>query len=193
MEGFMEFNLSKTQQKFCIGFSFVMLVGTGLYWYRQQSSEDSEQALAISPDREAIVRPVQSHGIKVHIGGAVLYPGVYEVSPNQRVMDVLTLAGGLTAGAKLDGVNLAQKLKDGQRIVVPFLPDKKRETHAGQIDLNSASVEQIKEIPGVGPALAKRIVEARQKWGGFRTWEDIKKIKGLGGKKGDEIKPYVTL
>ena len=197
--------LSKTQQKILSICLAVMVTGILVGWVRQAwqepAVEKDENLVTNSPAAPSRI-PFHPQKIWVQIGGAVFRPGVYEVTSNQRVLDLLPLAGGVRPQAKLDGINLAQRIKDGQRVVVPFLPVPKSgpksrgafvENAASSVDLNSAGLEQLATLPGIGPALAKRIVVYRSKMGGFRSVEDLKNIKGLGGSKFERIKANLHL
>lgn len=156
-----------------------------------------------SPTENLTTSPLTT--ITVHIAGAVYRPGVYEVTGNQRVMDILKLAGGPRPEADLDGVNLAAKVKDGQKIKVPEIkrvpsPKGSAPTISEQkvpqqstpypLSLRTASAEELTTLPGVGPALAQRIITFRESHPGASNTE-FSHIKGLGEKKWNKIKPYI--
>lgn len=145
-------------------------------------------------------RPAEK--VVVHVGGAVARPGVYEMPKGARVNDAVALAGGAQAEADLDAVNLASRLSDGQRIYIPkkgqpapaVVGD---EFGAGQadspLDLNSATVEELDKLPGVGKVLAKRIVDYRASHGGFRSVEELQRVDGIGSRKFQELKDKVRV
>jgi competence protein ComEA len=139
-------------------------------------------------------------GAIVDVAGAVHHPGVYRLSAGARVDDALRRAGGPTAHADLDPVNLAAPVADGQQIVVP------RHGHgavavapagaasapgapptptapAAPIDLNSATAEQLDTLDGVGPATAQKILEYRTQHGRFHSVEELLQVSGIGPKK----------
>ncbi|MDR7433778.1 MAG: helix-hairpin-helix domain-containing protein [Armatimonadota bacterium] len=135
--------------------------------------------------------------IAVHISGAVRFPGLYRLRVGSRVGDILTKAGGPTEEADLRGLNLAMPLRDGDRVVVPpRLPRSKGAqpgAREGVIDLNKASVAELEALPGIGPVLARRIVEYRSKAGPFRRVEELLKVRGVGPKLVAKLRPYVTV
>lgn len=132
--------------------------------------------------------------IAVHISGAVRVPGLYRLRVGSRVGDALVKAGGPTEEADLRGLNLAFPLRDGDRVVVPHrAPQSAGRQAGGVIDLNRASAVELESLPGIGPALAKRIVEYRAREGPFRQVEDLLKVKGVGPKLLARIRPYLTV
>ncbi len=143
--------------------------------------------------------------IAVHVAGAVTKPGLYFLHPGSRVQDAINAAGGLAPDADTDAVNLAAVLADGMRIYVPrrstATPPRPlistgmppSTTPLASIDLNSADAQQLQSLPGIGPKLAQRIVEYRQKHGAFHQIDDLLKVKGIGESLLEKIKPYLTI
>lgn len=136
--------------------------------------------------------------ITIHIAGAVSNPGVYQVTPNQRVLEVLPVAGTLLVGANLDKINLATRIKDGQRILIPLHKRSKpssvqKQSHTPKISLNLGTALQLSQIKGLGKKKAESIVEFRVIHGKYKTLEDVKKVKGIGVKLFKKIKPFLTL
>jgi competence protein ComEA len=125
--------------------------------------------------------------IYVHVAGAVRRPGVYRLSPAARVAMAIRRAGGGTRKARLDGVNLAARVQDGQQVVVPGAgpgPGGGGPGGAGgKPSLGNATVEQLDGLDGIGPTLAKRIVEYRKAHGGFRSIDDLREVEGIGEKR----------
>jgi competence protein ComEA len=163
----------------------VVLAGTVYVMRRPEPA-----AIAITT---ATPRPTPSAVlVVVDIRGAVIKPGVYSLSAGSRLQEALTLAGGTVADADLRGLNLARKLVDGEQIYVPVQGEgtgafptvsASRVPAAvpqGKININAATVEQLDTLPGIGPALAQRIVEYRTVNGPFTTLEDLKKVRGIG-------------
>lgn len=128
--------------------------------------------------------------VVVHVAGAVLQPGVYELSANSRVESAIAAAGGAGAAANLDALNLAAVVADGSRIYVPEagevpppVPDApvgETEVPAGPIDVNQATSEQLESLPGVGPATATAIVTERERNGPFVSVDDLERVPGIG-------------
>lgn len=160
--------------------------------------------------------------VKVHVAGAVRNPGVYELSPTQRVVDAVNAAGGATASADLESINLAQTIVDTEQIYVPVrarravtVPRRpeprlqpKRTTTVpaspvvtpapgttvpAKVNINTATAAQLDELPGVGPATAKRIIAWRQSKGPFARVDDLLNVPGIGPSKLDAMRPMVSV
>lgn len=142
--------------------------------------------------------------IFVHVGGEVATPGLYELANGSRVNDAVEAAGGTKGKADLDGLNLAARVKDGDKVLVP-----KRAAPAapggaapsggsqaqpgGLVNLNAATAADLETLPGIGPALAERIIAYRTEHGGFRRVEDLLEVAGIGPKKFEDLKDQVTV
>lgn len=144
--------------------------------------------------------------VVVHIVGAVARPGVYALREGQRVADAVAAAGGPAGDARLDLINLAARLEDGQKIYVPSEKDARSGSgppfwEAGgavpgtpaKVSLNRAGVAELDTLPGIGPALAQRIVDYRRAHGPFRRIEDLQQVPGIGPAKFQEIRDRLTL
>lgn len=155
-----------------------------------------------SPDTStdgADVQPV------VAAAGAVVSPGLYRLAVGARVADVLNAAGGPTPDADVDQLNLAMKVSDGDRVYVP----RKGEAPppvvgvgggatAGAasdapVNLNTATVEQLDALPGVGPATAQAIIDYRKQHGRFRSVQDLLEVEGIGPAKLEKLRPRVKV
>ncbi|MEX2538265.1 MAG: ComEA family DNA-binding protein [Actinomycetota bacterium] len=138
--------------------------------------------------------------VYVHVAGAVGRPGLYEVPEGARVDDAVRKAGGPTDTADLDALNLAAKVKDGDKVLVPGTQaDSSGGTGADGpggstlINLNTASAADLDTLPGIGPALAERIISYREEHGGFRTVDELLDVPGIGPTKLDEIRDLATV
>ncbi|MEW9873830.1 ComEA family DNA-binding protein [Arthrobacter sp. HS15c] len=147
----------------------------------------------------------------LHVAGAVARPGVVELAPGSRVHDAIAAAGGGTAAADLDRLNLAAVVVDGQKIYVPRqgepLPADSGEPAAGEagaggagppaaagkINLNSAGIEELGTLPKVGPVLAQRIVDWRKEHGLFTSVEELDAVDGVGPKMLETLLPLVSV
>ena len=145
--------------------------------------------------------------ITVYVTGAINKPGVVTVKEGARTADAVNACGGLLPTADAEKVNMAQVLKDGQQVRVPekqagssALPANTGKASSavktkadGPININTASAEEFDALPGIGPAMAKRIIEYRETEGAFTAIEDIKKVKGIGEAKFEKMKDKICL
>ena len=140
----------------------------------------------------------------VHVGGAVVHPGVQELEEGSRVQDAVEAAGGFADGAARDALNLARVLQDGEQVVVPTEEEltasvsPSAEVSAapaarGRINNNTATAEELDALPGIGPATAEKIVADREANGPFSTIEDLKRVSGIGDKKYTELADSVCV
>lgn len=146
----------------------------------------------------------KNNEIVVYISGAVNKPGVFRLAHSARVIDLVTMAGGLAPEADVTKTNMAQLLKDGMHINVVAkvlavqsggsLPmnTTKIQGHT-MVNINTADKSELDTLPGVGPALAEKIIEYRQSNGGFSDLEGLKKVPGLSGSKFEKLKEKITL
>ncbi|MHB8512150.1 MAG: helix-hairpin-helix domain-containing protein [Actinomycetota bacterium] len=167
-------------------------------------------SLTAAPSVDPSIAP--SGKIFVQVAGAVLHPGVYQFDAGARVIDALQAAGGPTKNGDPNSINLARVLVDGERIYVPRIGEqpslepqapptdssssgsKKGKAGPGtKVNINTASVNELETLPGIGPSLAQRIVDYRTQHGPFQTIDDLKKVHGIGPKKFDSLKDYITV
>ena len=133
----------------------------------------------------------------VHVVGAVRRPGLFTLKESARVADALARAGGPTRKADLSAVNLAAPLADGQQVVVPVrAPPGTASTGAaptgGKVSLANATIEQLDELPGIGPVTAQKIVDWRTTHGPFRSVEDLDDVPGIGPARIEQLRDLVT-
>jgi competence protein ComEA len=141
---------------------------------------------------------VQDEGggrVTVDVAGAVKQPGVYRLAAGARVEDALQRAGGATRRADLSQVNRAAKLEDGRQVLVPIRMPAAAGAPAGAtgttpggvpappINLNTATLEQLDTLDGVGPATAQKILDYRQAHGGFGSVDELDQVPGIGEKR----------
>ena len=142
--------------------------------------------------------------ITVYVTGAVNKPGMVTVKEGARVGDAINTCGGLLPTADQEHINMAQVLKDGEQVKVPerqaSLPKEKDQKAgkrggeaSGLININTADEKELDSLPGIGPAMAKRIIEYRETEGNFQRIEDLKKIKGIGEAKFAKIRDKICL
>jgi competence protein ComEA len=119
----------------------------------------------------------------VHVVGEVLSPGMYQLPIGARLVDAVFAAGGLTEDADNASVNLARELTDGEQIIVFSISqggEAAGTTSSGLVSLNRAGDKELEELPGIGPALAGRIIAWREANGGFKSVQDLLKVSGIG-------------
>lgn len=135
--------------------------------------------------------------IVIHMGGCVIRPGVYEMPEGSRVSDCVSAAGGLTEDANPDGVNLARIVRDGEHIVIPALGSQGNgevdDEVAHLVSINTASIEELKMLDGIGDVLAKRIITYRERIGGFTSTRQLMEVRGIGEKTFEAIEDAICL
>jgi competence protein ComEA len=144
------------------------------------------------------VRPV----LVVHVVGEVRRPGLYRLRDGARIADAIHRAGGAARGADLAGVNLAAPLVDGIQILVPSraAPGTAGTGEApngegavgGTLSLSSATVQELDELPGVGPITAQKIVDYRAEHGPFASVDDLDAVPGIGPTRIEQLRDLVT-
>ena len=153
--------------------------------------------------------PTEEREIVVYVAGAVNRPGVVQLAEGARAKDAVDACGGFLPTADTNGVNLAQKLKDGMQVTVPEKAPMAAEGRAaqgaptasgaarplpeGMVNINTADEKELDKLPGIGPAMAKRIVEYRTENGAFQAPEEIKRVKGIGDAKYEKMKDKIAL
>ena len=176
-----------------IGGILLILVGVGgLFSKKEESVEETEVVVTTVLAEKTEVSTTQETVIFVDIKGAVKNPGVYQMKVGDRVKDAIDAAGGLTEEADSQKVNLAKRLEDQMAIVVPKVGEeaeeipagetRKEATKEGKVNINTATVEELKTLKGVGENKAEAIIEYRTKNGSFQTKEDLMKVRGIGKK-----------
>ena len=176
-----------------IGGILLILVGVGgLFSKKEESVEETTVVETTVLAEKTEVSTTQETVIFVDIKGEVKNPGVYQMKVGDRVKDALEAAGGLTEEADSQKVNLAKRLEDQMVIVVPKVGEeaeeipagetRKEATKDGKVNINTATVEELKTLKGVGEKKAKAIIEYRKKNGSFQTKEDLMKVRGIGKK-----------
>ncbi len=143
--------------------------------------------------------PADPPGVRVSVQGAVRAPGLYKLAPGSIVQDAVSAAGGFLPNADSNRLNLAAPLTDGQALIIPLeiptpLPGTPPpvSTPAGKkINLNTATLEELDSLPGIGPVLAQRIIEYRQTIGPFQSVDDLLHVKGIGSALLEKIRDLV--
>ena len=178
----------------------VLLAAVGGTYYGLYSEEQSVALDAAVPDNTNPAKPE----ITIYVTGAVNKPGLVKVPEGARAAEAVNACGGLLPIADSEKINMAQSLKDGQQLRVPERnaagkPDsakaeKSKGADSGEkVNINTADEKTLDTLPGVGPAMAKRIIEYRETEGAFQSIEDIKKIRGIGEAKFAKMKDKICI
>jgi competence protein ComEA len=172
-----------------------VIVATIVFWLVAEIDRRSAPTIEISAPRN-------NEPIVVEVAGAVATPGVYELRSGDRVVDLIESAGGLLPVADTAGLNQAALLIDGERVTVLF--EDASESAAGQgvvaspsmvplLNLNTATVADLDELPGIGDVRANAIVAYRNQHGPFRSIEELLFVDGISENLLEEIRPYLTI
>lgn len=180
----------------------------GVEVVREEGTAAPASGGSAEPGVEGVARGDEAAGegegvVVVHVDGAVGAPGVYALGGEPRVNDAIVAAGGLAEGANTSGINLAARLSDGEKVHVPLVgevPQAGAEPASGEpggsdgpVNLNTATVEELDELPGVGEATALAIVEDRERNGPFSSPEDLMRVSGIGEKKFEKLEGLVCV
>jgi competence protein ComEA len=161
--------------------------------------------VARNPSGEAVIlRPAPTEKpVVVYITGAVPRPGVYALPKNARVQDAISAAGGFLAEAEKSQINLAALLEDGEKLDIPYIEGgipvlgtpvpEVVTTTTELINLNTASIEELDTLPGIGPSLAERIIEYREQNGPFINPEDVINVPGIGAGNFERFRDLITV
>ena len=187
----------------------IILVGRGMMASSMKEKVMVTNAVNISRVEETTT--IMPQNCYVDIKGEVLRPGVYEFSCVSRIQDVLKKAGGFTEEADETKINLAQKITDQMQIIVPNLHSKQEggvtegnsekgnlsnttlsNSKQGTVNINTATLEELQTIKGIGKKKAEAILQYRKEHGPFRTKEDLLQVKGIGKKALEAIESQVT-
>jgi comE operon protein 1 len=187
----------------------IILVGRGM-----MASPTKEKVMvtnAVNTTRVEEATTMMPQNCYVDIKGEVLHPGVYEFSCESRIQEVIKKAGGFTEEADETKINLAQKISDQMQIIVPNLHSKQEggvtegnsekgnlsnttlsNSKQGTVNINTATLEELQTIKGIGKKKAEAILQYRKEHGAFRTKEDLLQVKGIGKKALEAIESQVN-
>lgn len=145
---------------------------------------------------------VEQDLITVDVKGAVKSPGIYDLPVGSRINDAVQKAGGLTDNADSKSINLAQRISDEALVYVPTKEEAtSQEAHSNasntkdnkKVNLNKASLEELKQVKGLGAKRAQDIIDHRESNGKFKSVDELKKVSGIGAKTIEKLKEYVTV
>lgn len=185
------------------------------YFFSREESASTVELIEpiVEAPVEGIIEPPEMPAILpvlVDVKGAVLYPGVYELTEQDRIIDAITMAGGYADGAEPKLINHAQKLQDEMVIYIPRKGEQLEEdipqliqvagtnggggtSKDGKINLNQANETELTTLPGIGPAKATAIIGYRTETGRFQTIDDLKNVSGIGDKTFEQLRDLIDV
>ena len=211
------YNLNARQKKIVAIIGIIVLVLIILYFYNSRIETPKLEDDIILEENQVnsniSSKTEEKDLIIIHITGAVKMPGIVKLEEGARIEDAINKAGGLTENADISKVNLAYVLEDGVKIKIPsnsdigdleenviyngsgenIIEDFKNSSDITLLNINKATEQELQNLPGIGPSLATRIIEYRNKNGRFSTVEDIKNVNGIGESKFEIIKENICV
>lgn len=202
------------KQKIAVLVVVALILFGGGYKYFQMQRSQLAPAKVLEQASDGLIAATDPVGkpkeVVVHVAGAVIRPGVYHLPEGSRVVDAVE-AAGLAGDARLDLINLAAPLMDGQKVPVPGEQDTGLQAAAltggtalstgasgmfgvpTTVNINTADQVQLETLPGIGPSLAGRIIQYRETNGPYRSPEDIKNVSGIGDKRYEQLKSLISV
>lgn len=203
---------SKKEKFLFITLSVVIAVGIGFRVYQGwiapagkeieiiTSDQTADYKITTETDGEKVpIKQEDEQKIVIHVAGAVNNPGVYTLKENCRVFEAVEAAGGFSEDARVEAINLASRLYDGQKVYVPREGDEYSpalfygDDSPAKINLNTADQNELEKLPGIGPAKARAIIQDRQRNGPFKSIEDITRVSGIGDKTLENLRDLITI
>ena len=191
------------------------------YYSDTEKSNGQDSASINTADSSPAITSISIPVIKVYICGHIKTPGVYDIGNGARLVDLVSLAGGATEDACLEAINLAQILADSQKFYIPSLDEIKNgipsfvnewedassnsndssstdmanpESFQNKvININFASLSELVQLPGIGNVIAQNIIDYRNKYGQFKSKEELINVKGIGEKKFEKIRDLISV
>lgn len=167
---------------------------------KMSTNKKSKKNNKQSKNADGEIDASDENSMYIDIEGAVINPGVYRIKEGDRIFHAIAKAGGLKDTADIKSINKAEVLSDGQKIYIYELGE---EGHSGdstsdensgdKVNINSADVNKLQEIEGIGPSMANRIIEYRKTNGRFKKLDDLKNVSGIGEKRFESMKNSITI
>lgn len=187
--------------------ALAVLAIVGLIVFTALKTSPPQEAPVAEPGVEAtaVAHETPAGDVTVHVAGEVKKPGVFTLPAGSRITDAVQAAGGFTNDADASALNLAQPLGDGEQVKVPRVgqePETPQDTESGatdgagsggKINLNTASEQELQDLPGVGPATSAAIVQHREENGRFESVEQLDDVPGIGPAILERLTPLVTV
>ena len=199
---------NKFKSAIAFGGFIIFVIVMGIFSSDEDEMILQETEIETNSSTSQIIESGEEEKIFVYAIGAVNKPGVIEVSVDSRLYEVIELAGGLAENADQTAINLAKTVVDEEKIIIPYKEEsstKKEnqkinqlftETHSnnfGKININTAGVEELQMLSGIGKSTAEKIVNYRNENGKFEKIEDIKNVSGIGDSKFNSIKDKIVI
>lgn len=216
-------NFKKTQSFILIAIITLAVLGCAIFYFRStenkievETADESNSPSNVDTEKDSATvstnkEQVESEAVTVyvHVAGQVKNPGVYELKNGLRVIDAVNMAGGPLQEADLDSLNLAEKLHDEEKIYVPKkgeIPPATVNTYNtqsattqsqtqnnGKVNINTAGLEELKTLPGIGDVLAGNIIDYRNANGPFKSIDEIVNVPKIGPKTFENLKDKITI
>ena len=170
-------------------------------WMAVAACQQTAPIIVVPPPTAAPTAPPTLAPVRVYVSGAVVMPGVYTLPPKSLVNDAVQAAGGATAEADLEKINLAQEVRDQQQIHVPRKGEAAPQQPAPgpgspaakKININTATLTDLDTLPKIGSVTAQQIIDFRTKNGPFKKIEDLKNVSGIGDATFEGLKDLITV
>ena len=200
-------NITNKQKLFLIAMCCVAVIVVVIYIFTKDDNIEYSDYENIYETNEETTNIVEEN-IIVHVAGQVENEGVVELNQNARVIDAIDASGGLTSEANTSSINLAQVVKDGQKIYIPSDEEIESENNFSEsgdtsiinenkgsdlININTATQTELETLSGIGPSTALKIINYRTENGDFKNIEDIKNVPGIGDAKFNSIKDFICI
>lgn len=181
----------------------VLILGLGGYWWVNRvpvvKNDIKTEIRAPKKVSEKKTSAPKNKLVAVDIQGAVKKPGVYQLKENSLVQAAIQLAGGLADNADTKQINQAKRVTDQMQIYVPVIGNNNSVSanavpaKGEKLNINNAKVEDFKNVTGIGPKKAEKIIAFREKNGNFKNLHDLTKVSGIGEKSLDSLKDQLTV
>lgn len=175
---------------------FLLLISVlGYFVYTSSADDDKINYTKTVREAQENTQKLEKINHLYYITGAVAEPGLYQINNDISVGEFIKIAGGLLPYADVAGLNMASNVESGMHIHVPFNfnGDPAELLRKNKININTSTEDDLKQIKGVGPSTAKKIIEYRTANGPFKSIEDLKKVKGIGNATFEKFKGSITI
>ena len=190
------------QNKLIVIVLSILILGVGGYWWTNKApavKNDIKTEIKASPKAPKKTTSMPKNKlVAVDIQGAVKKPGVYQIKEGSLVQNVINLAGGLVENADTKQINQAKRVTDQMQVYVPVKgmtsqTSTSAPSQGEKVNINSATVDDFKNVTGIGPKKAEKIITFREKNGNFKELKDLTKVSGIGEKSLESLKDQLTV